>query len=202
MSKKKTAEYSQRTINMNYCPTKDKEYKLPKSVKVKVPPYVECTHTVGLKIIKELGYTAFSLYMALLSYRNTKTNECFPSIETLHKYFGFNEKTVKANLDKLSDAGYIDINSGNKGTASNYYFPKEYFYSAWEEDFFQSHAQRHKAPFKEKRKTKVEVQKEELEAEVRSKNREIEELKRKLEQATGEKTHPHFTSDPDEPDPF
>lgn len=182
--KNQEIKYRSRTLNVNYQPTKDPDFKTNKKVKVQAPQFTECTYDVGYQVLKELGSGAYSVYMALLSYRNTTTNDCYPSIERIHEDFNIAVRTIKNNLDKLYEAGYIDINSGHKNIANNYYFPKEYWYSAWNDDFRQHKAERRKNGISEERETKKDKQIEQLQEQSKEKDKTIELLKRQLERFT------------------
>ena len=157
--KKKQQEltYKTRTLNISIQPTCDKDFRVNKKVKVQAPPFTESTYDAGFKVLKELGTTAYAVYMAILSYRNTKTNDCHPSVKRIHEDFNISERTIKDNLDKLYDNGFININSGHKNIASNYYFPKEFYFHAWDGDFNQDHAERRKNGISEDRRTKKEI---------------------------------------------
>lgn len=155
---KKEIKYHDVNLKINYHPTKERSYTLTKNTSVEAPQFVECTYDVGLELLKDrkLGSGCFVVYMALLSYRNTTTNDCHPSVERIHEDFGISVKSIKRAIDLLYQKGYIDINSGTKNVANNYYFPKEYWYPAWDVDFYQSHAKRRTNTFKEKRKSEKE----------------------------------------------
>ena len=169
--KNQEVTYRNKTLNITYQPTKDKDFRLDKKAKVKAPQFTECTYDVGFKVLKELGTTAYSVYMAILSYRNTTTNDCHPSVNRIHEDFNIAVRTIKDNIDKLYENGYLDINSGHKNIANNYFFPKEYWYHAWDKDFNQDNAERRNDAVTEQRKTKADMQ------------REIDELKEQLARA-------------------
>ena len=147
------------------------------------------------------------VYLALLKHRNTKTNRCFPSQETIAKEANMNIKTVKSCIDKLEQNGYLIINSGYKGTSSNYYFPKEYFYDWFKDDYKQKRAKRRKNPLIEKRETKAEKENKELRNEVERLKRELEKERFKSNDYTYSKTADYDPEDPfadylDEENPF
>lgn len=84
-------------------------------------------------IIGECGPSAYILYIVLLSHRNTKTNECFPSLSMLIKETTFTKPTLLKYLSALEQGDYLIINSGTFGQANNYYFPREDFFEVTEE---------------------------------------------------------------------
>lgn len=162
---------------------------------------------VAFDILKELNGNAMGVYLALLKHRNTKNNRCFPSQETIAKEANMNIKTVKSCIDKLEQNGYLIINSGYKGTSSNYYFPKEYFYDWFKDDYKQKRAKRRKNPLIEKRETKAEKENKELRNEVERLKRELEKERFKSNDYTYSKTADYDPEDPfadylDEENPF
>ena len=86
-----------------------------------------------------------SVYYMLLRHRNRKTNQSFPSISKLAQELQTSKSTIKRRIDLLYEYGYIDINSGEKGIANNYYFPKESFYEDFKYDTQQQCAYRKKS---------------------------------------------------------
>lgn len=86
-----------------------------------------------------------SLYYMLLRHRNRQTNKSFPSISKLASELHSSKSTIKRKLNLLYENGYIKINSGDKGTANNYYFPKESFYKDFKYDEQQLCAYRKKS---------------------------------------------------------
>ena len=74
----------------------------------------------------------------------------FPSIATISAESNIGDKTVKKIIGQLYDNGYLNINSGTRGTANNYYFPKESFYDDFDNDTDQLCAKRKKKPFLKK----------------------------------------------------
>lgn len=80
-------------------------------------------------IIRELNFSAYVLYILLLSHRNANTDECFPTIKVLSNEFFCSQSYISQQLKKLIDAGYINIVPGKKNQASRYFFPYEEFYN-------------------------------------------------------------------------
>lgn len=90
---------------------------------------VRASNEVIRKICYECDSSCLALYIMLLSHRNTVTNKCYPSMALLAKELNTSSSTIKRRLKKLSDKGFIIINSGEKGIANTYFFPREDFYS-------------------------------------------------------------------------
>lgn len=97
-----------------------------------------------LEINKECGATALVVYLNILNKRNWQTNICEPSLNDIADCSNINLKTVKKNLNKLYDSGYLLINSGHANRNSRYYFPKEGFFEDFKEDPLQKNARRTK----------------------------------------------------------
>lgn len=79
-------------------------------------------------ITRDLGGLAYTLYMTLLSHRNTDTGECFPSAQLLASEIGKTRQYVFKLLSQLEELNYIEIDSGNSKESNHYYFPGEDFY--------------------------------------------------------------------------
>ena len=139
-----------------------------RTVKVKEETFVMATD-VAFNIMNELGGNCMGVYLTILKHRNTKNNRCFPSIQLLTKETNLNRKTINTCLGKLEQSGYLVINSGYKGTNSNYYFPKEAFYKLFEDDICQRLASRRHGKstvITEKRETKEQKEIRRLKEEV------------------------------------
>lgn len=145
-------------------------------------PVPNCQFTmaseVAFDILKELNGNCMRVYLTLLSHRNMRNNKCFPSIKRLNEKTGLSEKTIKRILTELYNAGYIVINSGYKGTNSNYYFPQEWFYAYFEDDINQRLAKR-----KDKTQVITEQRETKVEKENKALSKENEELKKQLMKA-------------------
>lgn len=122
---------------------------------------------IAFNILRELNGNNMGVYLTLLKHRNMKNNKCYPSIKKISEETKLSEKTIKRILTNLHKSGYIIINSGYKGTNSNYYFPKEWFYSYFEKDINQRKAQRRKGVISEVRETKIQKENRELKEKVR-----------------------------------
>lgn len=53
------------------------------------------------------------IYLALKSFENGKTHDCFPSMAKISERCGASEPTIKKSLDKLVKEGYINIEKIN-----------------------------------------------------------------------------------------
>lgn len=113
-----------------------------------------CGNEVGRMILHELNATAFAVYFIIQSHRNTKTNQCFPSVQTIADECGFSKSTVEKAITNLAKNGYLSINSGKQGVNNNYYFPLEdFYYDKFDDDIKQRLAYRRSTPgFKKKKK--------------------------------------------------
>ena len=116
--------------------------------------YVKAYNQIFREIALKTNPQTAMLYLVLLSHRNTKTNNCYPSKELLSREMGVCERTIGNMLTDLYDLGAIDINSGKKGYANSYYFPAEDFYEDFQDDTFQEQPHRRKGKFKKKPKAK------------------------------------------------
>lgn len=115
----------------------------------------------------EKGRMPYIVYIYLLRCRNRRNNQCFPSIATISKNTHCSVRGVKSAITFLETNKFLIINSGYKGTSNNYYFPKEWFYEYFADDYKQDKACRRRKPLSEKRETKEEKKIRELEEEVR-----------------------------------
>ena len=76
-------------------------------------------------IICNSGCDAYALYMTLLSHKNLTDGKCYPSISTLSDETNLSKRTIYRILTKLTDSGYLIINSGDKDWNNTYFFPSE-----------------------------------------------------------------------------
>ena len=91
--------------------------------------FIQLDNNLIRAIISECGTGAACLYLLLLSHRNIKTNQCFPTLETLSREMGgITIRQVSTYLKRLSEKELIKIDSGKSGIANNYYFIAEDFY--------------------------------------------------------------------------
>lgn len=71
---------------------------------------------------KGLRYTdLFTLY-ALLSFRNSKTKLCYPSIRTLASTMKCSDKPVQQSIERLVASGIVEVESGNSEVSNRYRF--------------------------------------------------------------------------------
>lgn len=120
--------------------------------------YGRSGNEVSRMILYELGPTAFAVYFIIQSHRNTETNECFPSVQTIANECSFSKSTVEKAITALVNADYLSVNSVRQGVNNNYYFPLEDFYSnKFSGDIKQQMAYRRSTPgFKKKKNEDVE----------------------------------------------
>ena len=71
---------------------------------------------------RDFSLMEIGVYYGVKSFRNAKTGECYPSIQTIADRVGVNERTVKRALKKFEIAGLIKIK--RTGLSSLYYFPE------------------------------------------------------------------------------
>ena len=72
-----------------------------------------------------MGFGCAILYEMLLSHKNHNDKDsCYPSYKTLADELGMSKTTVGKYLTKLSENGYLLIESGDKESSNHYYFPK------------------------------------------------------------------------------
>jgi predicted transcriptional regulator len=117
--------------------------------------FVKVYLNITNEILKKTDAACLAVYITILRHRNTGNNMCFPSIKTIADIVNVSDSTVKRAINKLYENGFLDINSGTKGTANNYYFPKENFYEEWNSDLDQLRAYRKKKAFKKAKKSEV-----------------------------------------------
>lgn len=76
-----------------------------------------------------LGGRAYAVYMSILSHRNSKTGECFPSIPVIAKRISFGERMTREYISRLEEHGYLYIQSGGYNHGNYYWFPREKFFA-------------------------------------------------------------------------
>ncbi len=84
-----------------------------------------------LEIITTCGGQAFAVYSVLFAHRNSQTGACYPSHATLGEEMGgMSVSTLKRELNKLKNAGFINWTIGGFDTktgvnkANSYIFLK------------------------------------------------------------------------------
>lgn len=71
---------------------------------------------------KGLRYTdLFTLY-ALLSFRNSKTKLCYPSIRTLSTIMNIGDQALQSSIKRLAASGIVEVESGNREISNRYRF--------------------------------------------------------------------------------
>jgi hypothetical protein len=71
---------------------------------------------------RDFSLMEIGVYYGVKSFRNAKTGECYPSIQTIADRIGVNERTVRRALKKFEIAGLIKIK--RTGSSSHYFFPE------------------------------------------------------------------------------
>ena len=107
------------------------------------------------KISRDTSPQAAFLYITLLSHKNGKSKQTFPSIEVLSRELGVSTRTISNLLSDLYEAGYIIINSGKTKVANNYFFPYEKDYEEQMVDRLSHPYRRSTAKFKKKPASKA-----------------------------------------------
>ena len=91
--------------------------------------FTQLDNDLGREIGLTCGSGAFHVYFVLYSHRNAKTGACYPSLKLLSEETGKSISTLKRELDKLREAGFIDWTSGGNTQvqalhANSYIFPR------------------------------------------------------------------------------
>ena len=71
---------------------------------------------------RDFSLTEIGVYYGVKSFRNAKTGECYPSIQTIADRIKVSVRTVKSVLKKFEFIGLIKIK--RTGSSSHYYFPE------------------------------------------------------------------------------
>lgn len=71
---------------------------------------------------RDFSLMEIGVYYGVKSFRNAKTGECYPSIQTIADRIKAGEKTVRRAIEKFEIAGLIKIK--RTGSSSRYYFPE------------------------------------------------------------------------------
>lgn len=91
--------------------------------------FTKIDNGIMIDIIKNCGANSLTIYMIILSHRNSKTNKCFPSLDLIAKETNTSRSTVQRAIKKLYEKGFLIIDSGKQGISNSYYFPREIFYN-------------------------------------------------------------------------
>ena len=102
-------------------------------------------------IISESNPQTAMLYLIILSHRNVKSDQCFPSISLLASEMNLSDRTIQRMINELCALDVLIVNSGKQGIANNYYFPREDFFK---EDTSVAMAYKRKTQFRKKPKSK------------------------------------------------
>lgn len=81
---------------------------------------------VMLEIIKECGFSCYSVYMVIFSHKNKAYNSCFPSLNIIAKESNCSIRTVQRCIKELVDNKFIYVSSGYSSYNSHYYFLREH----------------------------------------------------------------------------
>lgn len=117
--------------------------------------FVMANNQIMREIAIETNPQTALLYLTILSHRNTKTNQCYPSKNLLARELGVSVRTIGSMITELHDLKAIKINSGKKGFSNSYYFPAEDFYEDFDNDTFQASPYRRKGHFKKQRTSNI-----------------------------------------------
>lgn len=100
--------------------------------------FTKSSNKARLEICKEIDAISYMVYLQILSHRNSKTGDCFPSLGVIADETGLSKRTVQNKVDKLEKHGYLKHNTGEydkemkKNKSNNYYFIK---YDVFDGDF-------------------------------------------------------------------
>jgi hypothetical protein len=100
--------------------------------------FTKSNNQARLEICKNVGYIAYMVYLQILSHRNSKTGDCFPSFGLIASETGIGKRTVQNKVDKLEEYEYLKRNTGEydkelkKNKSNNYFFTK---YDVFDGDF-------------------------------------------------------------------
>ena len=89
--------------------------------------WTKVDNEIKIKIARDISANAGFLYITLLSHRNRKTGQCFPSEEVLSKETNIGIRTINKLIGQLEAYGYIKVDTGYKGRTNCYTFLKEDF---------------------------------------------------------------------------
>ena len=71
--------------------------------------------------VSDLSPTARAVCCALATFMDSRTGECWPSVETLATVLRRNRRTVQRALREIEDAGWVNVKrGGGKGKATTY----------------------------------------------------------------------------------
>lgn len=90
--------------------------------------WVKADNQLIRQIIAKTNAQTAMFYLIILSHRNVKNNQCFPSVSLLAKEMNLSDRTIQRMINELCALDVLMVNSGKQGVANNYYFPKEDFF--------------------------------------------------------------------------
>ena len=119
--------------------------------------WIKANNQLIRHIISEANAQTAMLYLIILSHRNTKSDQCFPSISLLAKEMNLSDRNIQRMINELCALDVLIVNSGKQGVANNYYFPKEDFFK---EDASIAMAYKRTTKFRKKPKSKPSIMEE------------------------------------------
>lgn len=119
--------------------------------------WIKADNQLTRHIISESNPQTAMLYLIILSHRNTKNGQCFPSISLLAKEMNLSDRNIQRMINELCDLDVLIVNSGKQGVANNYYFPKEDFFK---DDADVAMAYKRTTKFRKKPKSKSSIMEE------------------------------------------
>jgi len=119
--------------------------------------WIKADNQLMRHIISETNAQTAMLYLIILSHRNAKSGQCFPSINLLAREMHLSDRNIQRMLNELCALDVLIVNSGKQGVANNYYFPKEDFFK---EDASVAMAHKRKTKFRKKPKSKPSIMEE------------------------------------------
>lgn len=90
--------------------------------------WVKANNQLIRRIITESNAQTAMLYLIILSHRNAKSGQCFPSISLLAREMHLTDRNIQRMINTLCSLDVLIVNSGKQGVSNNYYFPKEDFF--------------------------------------------------------------------------
>ena len=109
--------------------------------------WIKADNQLIRQIIAETNAQTAMLYLIILSHRNVKSDQCFPSISLLAREMNLSDRNIQRMINELCRLGVLIVNSGKQGIANNYYFPGEDFFK---EDASVAMAYKRKTQFRKK----------------------------------------------------
>lgn len=155
---------------------KNDEIKINKSFLEGVTP---SSNFLRIDICTNLGSSCYVTYLTLVSAKN-ENGRTQITMKEIADMTGFVTKSIKRNINKLYENGYIIIDSSS--STNKYWFPKEKFFDEKDEEMLNA---KKRTKVKSDRRLKAEKELDEAKAREAIKDRKIAELERKLAQKEG-----------------